>query len=82
MQSKNKKNSSRQLVLTACNLKGALWQTLKDLRAKKITPGSADSIAAQAREILRTVKVQLAVANQTSRTVPFEVVEFSESSKR
>lgn len=79
MRGKSKKNSSGVLVLTASNLKAALWQTLKDVRSRNMTPGSADAIASQAREILRTVKVQLAIANQTSRTVPIEVVEFSEN---
>jgi len=41
-------------------------------------PGHADAIAAQAREILRTVKVQLQISGQTNRPVPTEVVEFSE----
>ena len=81
MPNKKPSSSSDQLVLTARNLKQALWKTLKDVRNRKITPGSADAIASQAREILRTVKVQLAIANQTSRTVPIEVVEFSENSK-
>jgi hypothetical protein len=41
-------------------------------------PGHADAVAAQAREILRTVKVQLLISGQTARPVPAEVVEFSE----
>jgi len=81
MQKGKLNNSSAPLGLTARNLKQALWQTLTDVRKRKMTPGSADAIASQAREILRTVKVQLAVANQTSRTVPIEVVEFSEAEK-
>ena len=81
MADKNKNNSSKQLVLTARNLKQALWQTLKDVRNRKMSPGNADAVASQAREILRTVKVQLAVANQTARPVPIEVVEFSEKAQ-
>jgi hypothetical protein len=73
------KSNGSLLDLTASNLKEALWVTLKDIRAKKMTAGNADAVAAQAREILRTVKTQLAVANQTNRSVPIEVVEFSES---
>jgi hypothetical protein len=41
-------------------------------------PNRADAIAAQSREILRTVKMQLQIAGQTKRQVPHEVVEFSE----
>jgi hypothetical protein len=66
--------------LSAVNLKVALWDTLNKLKAKKMTPGHADSVAAQAREILRTVRTQLLVSGQTGRAVPTEVVEFSEGS--
>ena len=45
-------------------------------------PGHADAIAAQAREILRTVKVQLQIGGQTARPVPAEVVEFSEGKNK
>jgi hypothetical protein len=65
-------------ALTASSLKEALWNTLNQVKSKKILPGHADAVAAQAREILRTVKVQLMVSGQTNRPVPTEVVEFSE----
>lgn len=68
-------------TLTAITLKSALWDTLHKLKAKKILPGHADAIAAQAREILRTVKIQLAISGHTNRPVPYEVVEFSEGRK-
>lgn len=71
---------SGQKVLTAQNLKNELWNTLNDLRQRKVLPGNADAVAAQAREILRTVRTQLLVSGQTNRPVPIEVVEFSESS--
>jgi hypothetical protein len=38
-----------------------------------------DAIAAQAREILRTVKVQLQICAQSTRNVPTEVIDFAES---
>lgn len=66
------------VVLTATNLKNALWDTLQGLRAGVVQPGQGDAVAAQAREILRTVKVQLQVANQTQRSVSLEVVNFAE----
>ncbi|MDE3023573.1 MAG: hypothetical protein KGI54_17270 [Pseudomonadota bacterium] len=65
-------------ALTATNLKNALWDTLQDLQAGVVQPGQGDAIAAQAREILRTVKVQLQVANQTQRSVSLDVVNFAE----
>ncbi len=67
-----------QMGLTANSLREALWTTLNQVKAKKMLPGHADAIAAQAREILRTVKVQLQISGQTARPVPVEVVEFSE----
>lgn len=65
-------------ALTASNLKNTLWDTLNDIRDEKMQPGQGDAIACQAREILRTVKVQLQVAAQTNRKVPSEVIDFSE----
>jgi hypothetical protein len=45
-----------------------------------IQAGQGDAVASQAREILRTVKAQLQIARQSNRTVPMEIVEFSEKS--
>lgn len=64
--------------LSAVNLKNALWETLKDIKGDKILPGQGDAIAAQAREILRTIKVQLQVCAQGKRNVPTEVIDFVE----
>lgn len=69
---------STQKELTASNLKAALWDTLNDLRGNKIQPGHADSVASQAREILRTVRTQLLVTQQAKRSVPLDCIEFSE----
>src|SRR5262245_35665197 len=65
--------------LSARNLKDILWETLTDLKAENILPNRADAIAAQSREILRTVKVQLQVAGQAKRQVPEDIIRFSES---
>lgn len=65
--------------LTAENLKNALWDTLKCIKSGAIQPAQGDAIAAQAREILRTVKVQQAVSIQTKRNLPTEVINFAES---
>lgn len=64
--------------LTASNLKDVLWTTMTDLQSGAIQPGQGDAIAAQAREILRTVRTQLAVTSQAKRPVPAEVITFAE----
>ncbi len=65
-------------ALTASNLKTALWETLNNIKEDKMQPGQGDAIAAQAREILRTVNTQLRVVGQSNRSVPLEVIEFAE----
>ena len=67
-----------QNELNAGNLKAALWDTLNDLRTNKIQPGHADSVASQAREILRTVRTQLMVTQQAKRPVPVVCINFAE----
>ena len=64
--------------LTASSLKDVLWETLTDLKQDNIMPQRADAIAAQSREILRTIKVQLQVAGQAKRGVPQDIIDFSE----
>jgi hypothetical protein len=64
--------------LTANSLKDVLWETLIDIKTDQMLPSRGDAIAAQAREILRTVKTQMQIANQAKRALPIEVVEFSE----
>lgn len=65
-------------ALKASTLKDVLWETLVDLRSNDMPANRADAIAAQAREILRTVKVQLQVTNAAKRPVPLRIVEFAE----
>ncbi len=65
--------------LTAKNLKQALWKTLNELREGERQPAEADAVATQAREILRTVNTQLRVSQQSQRSVPADVINFSES---
>jgi hypothetical protein len=64
--------------LTASNLKGVLWTTMTDLQSGAIQAGQGDAIAAQAREILRTVRTQLMVTSQAKRSVPVDVITFAE----
>lgn len=65
-------------ALTATELKKSLWETLQSIKEDKMLPAQGDAIAAQAREILRTVKVQLQIVGQSKRSVPLEVIEFAE----
>lgn len=71
-------NESQPKDLTASALKGELWKTLTELRDGKIQPGQGDAIAAQAREILRTVRTQLMVTSQSKRSVPADCIAFAE----
>ena len=64
--------------LTASSLKDILWETLNDVKSEQMLPNRADAIAAQSREILRTIKTQLQVSSQAKRGVPTEIIEFSE----
>jgi len=64
--------------LTATNLKQALWETLNGIKDGSMQPAQGDSVATQAREILRTVKVQLQVSQQAKRSIPADVIGFSE----
>jgi hypothetical protein len=58
--------------LTAGSLKEVLWETLTDLKHENILPNRADAIAAQSREILRTIKIQLQVAGAAKRAVSYD----------
>lgn len=42
-----------------------------------MTPQSGDAIAAQAREILRTVRTQLAIFQQAAEKVSKELIDFA-----
>ncbi len=64
--------------LTARNLKDALWETLNAVKEGDMQPGQADSVASQAREILRTTNTQLRIAQQSKRVVSSDVISFSE----
>ena len=65
--------------LKASSLRDVLWETLLDVRHNNIQANRADAVASQAREILRTVKTQLQVANAAKRSVPQDIIAFAES---
>lgn len=76
---RNSKNAVTVIrPLTASSLKDILWETLNDVKTEQMLPNRADAIAAQSREILRTIKTQLQVSSQAKRGVPSEIIEFSE----
>lgn len=66
-------------ALSAKSLKSALWSTLNAVKEGKMEPGQADSVASQAREILRTTNTQLRVAQQSKRPVATDVISFAEA---
>ena len=70
-----------QPKLTATTLKNALWDTLNGVKTGAVDPGNADSIATQAREIIRTTNTQLRISHQTKRPVPVDVINFSENAE-
>ena len=67
--------------LTAKNLKEALWSTLNEIQTDKMDAARGDSVATQAREILRTANTQLRIAQQSKRPVSVELIEFAEDQK-
>lgn len=65
--------------LSAKNLKSALWETLNSVKEGKMEASQADSVASQAREILRTTNTQLRVAQQAKRQIAADVITFAET---
>ena len=65
--------------LTAKNLKEVLWRTLNEIRDGHIKAADADAVAAQSREILRTVNTQLRVLSNAKQSVTLELTNFAAS---
>ena len=63
--------------LTGPALKEALWDALKSVRTGALAPAVADSMAAQAREIIRTGRLQLMILAQAQVAVPQELIHFA-----
>jgi hypothetical protein len=72
------KSTTATSKLSAVALKNALWETLQSVKNDTMQPNQGDAIASQAREILRTVKTQLQISQQTKRAVPTEIIDFAE----
>jgi len=77
----SKTNAQAKSKLTATSLKNVLWETLNEVKGGTMDPGNADSIATQAREIIRTTNTQLRISHQTKRPVPVDVINFSENAE-
>lgn len=69
----------KQTKLSASALKNTLWDTLLKVKDGQMDSGQADSVATQAREILRTTSVQLRVASQSKRAISKDVLDFAEN---
>ena len=74
-----KKQNESLPQLNADSLKSALWSVLNAVKDGSMEGGQADAVASQAREILRTLNVQLRVSQQAKRPVPSDVIHFSEN---
>lgn len=67
--------------LNASTLREVLWDTLNQVKAGKLDAPTADAVASQSREILRSIKIQLAVLGQAKENVTGELIEFAKPSK-
>lgn len=68
--------------LSAVTLKEDLWETLQAVKSGKLDPAAADSVAGQAREILRTVKIQCMILSQAKENVTAELVGFAKPEEK
>lgn len=66
------------MELNAKNLKETLWETLQKVSTGSMNAAEADSIATQAREILRCTNTQLQIFKQAKRNVSVDVINFAE----
>lgn len=63
--------------LDAVTLKEQLWETLHGIKEGNIDASNADAIASQAREILRTTKVQLNIISMAKEEISKELIDFA-----
>jgi hypothetical protein len=77
-QQPTKGSKMQDVNLTAKNLKGILWETLRKLKSKKIKVAEADAIAIQSREIVRVIRSQQGILQQANRPVTAEMISYAE----
>lgn len=63
--------------LNAVTLKNELWETLKDIKNNRLEASKGDAIAAQAREILRTVNTQVKIVDKAKEQIPQDLIDFA-----
>lgn len=63
--------------LSAVTLRNQLWETLNQVKTNKLDPATADAIAAQSREILRSFKTQLQILSAAKKNVTADMLEFA-----
>jgi len=66
------------MELNAKNLKKILWDNLQGIQNGNVQPAQADSMASQAREILKTVKTELEICKQSGKPVSDKLQKFPE----
>jgi hypothetical protein len=62
---------------TSQDLKDKLYATLNDVRSKRITPHVANSVAGQAREIMRIVRMEIQIAAMTGQKPQRQLLTFT-----
>jgi len=68
-------------TLNADNLSEALWDTLHMVKSGNIHPAVADSVACQAREILRTRRTQMQIQKFAQQEATQDLIRFAGGSK-
>jgi len=66
---------AKQVVLSASNMKNALWETLQDVRDGRISAQKGASIAVQVKGICNVIRLQLDVARmQKTKITPKQLM--------
>ena len=68
----------KKMELNAKNLKTTLWQNVNSIKEGKMTPVTGHAIAAQVRELLTTVKVELEIKKQAGGEISQSLQNFCE----
>ncbi len=63
--------------LNAVTLRNQLWETLNDVKTNRMDPATADAVASQSREILRSFKTQLQILAHAKKNVTVDMLQFA-----
>lgn len=69
--------SNETPALTADSLSNALWDTLHQVKNGVVHPAQADSVASQAREILRTRRTQMSIQKFAQQSASDDLTKFA-----